>query len=69
MLIARKSVERCPLVKPLKQSLQQKGLAFNDTDPDPFRDVLRKAGFYNEWRGRYGHAAWATLEEFSGKLT
>jgi TRAP-type transport system periplasmic protein len=53
----------------MKQSLQQKGLAFNETDPAPLRETLRKAGFYNEWRGRYGDAAWAVLEQFSGKPT
>ena len=53
----------------LIQTLQQKGLVFNKTDPAPFRKALRKAGFYTEWRGRYGDAAWAVLEQFSGNLT
>ncbi len=52
----------------LVASLQQKGIAFNDTDPAPFRDVLRKAGFYAEWRGKYGEEAWSLLEKAVGQL-
>ncbi len=48
--------------------LSAKGLAFNQPDPAPFRDKLRKAGFYGEWKGRYGDEAWAILEKSTGKL-
>jgi hypothetical protein len=48
--------------------LQQKGITFNDTDPAPFREVLRKAGFYAEWKGKYGEEAWALLEKAAGQL-
>ena len=41
-------------------------MAFNDPDPAPFREALRKAGFYAEWKKKYGDEAWAILEEVRG---
>src|SRR5579863_193755 len=52
----------------LRQELAGKGLVFNALDPAPFRDKLRSAGFYTEWKGKYGEAAWAILEKSVGKL-
>jgi len=52
----------------LRQDLASKGLAFNQPDPVPFRDVLRRAGFYSMWRNRYGEEAWALLEAAAGRL-
>ena len=52
----------------LANSLKQKGLAFNDTDPAPFREVLKKAGYYAEWKGKYGEEAWSLLEKAAGQL-
>jgi tripartite ATP-independent transporter DctP family solute receptor len=52
----------------LEQDLSAKGLVFNRPDPAPFRDKLRSAGFYTEWRGKYGPDAWALLEKLVGKL-
>jgi tripartite ATP-independent transporter DctP family solute receptor len=52
----------------LAGSLKQKGITFNDTDPAPFREVLKKAGFYAEWKGKYGEEAWSLLEKATGKL-
>jgi TRAP-type transport system periplasmic protein len=52
----------------LKDELAAKGLVFNDVDPAPFREVLRKAGFYVEWKGKFGEEAWQLLEEATGKL-
>src|SRR6204780_5100348 len=53
----------------LQQDLAGKGLAFNKTDAAAFRDKLRSAGFYNEWKGKYGDEAWGILEKSVGKLT
>ena len=53
----------------LQQELVGKGMTFNQTDPAPFRDKLRQAGFYAEWKGKYGDEAWAILEKFTGKLS
>jgi TRAP-type C4-dicarboxylate transport system substrate-binding protein len=52
----------------LKQDLASRGLVFNEPDPEPFREALRKAGFYSEWRYRYGEEAWAILESSVGTL-
>ncbi len=52
----------------LQQDLAAKGLIFNQPDPAPFRDKLRKAGFYAEWKGKFGDEAWAILEKSVGKL-
>jgi tripartite ATP-independent transporter DctP family solute receptor len=52
----------------LQKSLAAKGLVFNQPDPAPFRDKLRAAGFYSEWRSKYGDEAWGILEKSTGKL-
>ena len=52
----------------LQKDLTDKGLVFNQAKTDTFRDKLRKAGFYEEWKGKYGNEAWALLERYSGKL-
>jgi tripartite ATP-independent transporter DctP family solute receptor len=52
----------------LQQDLTAKGLVFNRPDPAPFRDKLRAAGFYTEWKGKYGDEAWSLLEKSVGKL-
>jgi TRAP-type transport system periplasmic protein len=52
----------------LQQDLYGKGLVFNKPDPAPFRDKLRSAGFYTEWKGKYGEEAWGLLEKSVGKL-
>ena len=43
-------------------------MIFNQPAPDAFRDKLRQAGFYAEWKGKYGDQAWALLESTTGKL-
>jgi tripartite ATP-independent transporter DctP family solute receptor len=52
----------------LQQELAAKGMVFNQPEPGPFRDKLRKAGFYSEWKGKYGDEAWALLERAVGSL-
>jgi tripartite ATP-independent transporter DctP family solute receptor len=47
--------------------LKAKGLTFNDVDPAPFREVLKKAGFYAEWRKKFGDESWQMLEEATGQ--
>ncbi|MBM1170806.1 TRAP transporter substrate-binding protein [Microvirga arabica] len=54
----------------LKDDLVSKGMQFNDPDPALFREALRKAGFYAEWKKKYGDEAWAILEKsVGGSLT
>lgn len=52
----------------LQKELEARGMAFNAAKIDLFREHLRKANFYGEWKGRYGDEAWALLESASGKL-
>ncbi|HEX6842562.1 MAG TPA: TRAP transporter substrate-binding protein [Stellaceae bacterium] len=49
--------------------LEKKGMVFNKPDPEAFRAVLKQAGFYKEWREKYGAEAWAALEKYAGGLT
>ncbi|HZB91906.1 MAG TPA: TRAP transporter substrate-binding protein [Stellaceae bacterium] len=52
----------------LQGKLESQGLSFNKPDPEAFRAVLKKAGFYTEWRDKYGKEAWALLEKYAGGL-
>jgi tripartite ATP-independent transporter DctP family solute receptor len=52
----------------LRGELSAKGLTFNQPDVAPFREKLRSAGFYAEWKAKYGEEAWAILEKSVGKL-
>jgi tripartite ATP-independent transporter DctP family solute receptor len=52
----------------LQGKLTKNGLRFNNTDALQFRDVLRHAGFYTEWRRRLGSQGWDALEKVTGKL-
>ncbi|RFB78071.1 TRAP transporter substrate-binding protein [Methylovirgula sp. 4M-Z18] len=52
----------------LQTSLAAKGMKFNTVDPAPFRDKLKSAGFYKEWKAKYGDKAWAALEDAVGAL-
>jgi tripartite ATP-independent transporter DctP family solute receptor len=53
----------------LQQELAAKGLIFNQPATAPFRDKLRSAGFYAEWKAKYGEQAWELLEKAVGKLS
>ena len=48
--------------------LTKLGVAFNRPDPAPFRALLKSAGFYTEWKAKYGDEVWAKLEKYSGHL-
>ena len=50
-------------------TLKSKGLQFVDTDATAFRAALKKAGFYEEWKGKFGAEAWGTLEKAVGSLS
>ncbi len=53
----------------LRGSLEKAGMQFVETDPTAFRAALKKAGFYNEWKGKFGTEAWNALESVTGPLT
>lgn len=52
----------------LEGSLKSKGLVFNRPEKSQFRKALTKAGFYADWKQKYGPEAWAVLEKYSGSL-
>jgi tripartite ATP-independent transporter DctP family solute receptor len=52
----------------LQQEIAAKGMVFNTPRVEPFRDKLRSAGYYAEWKGKFGDEAWAILERYTGKL-
>ena len=63
--------ERADVVKlndTVQADLTAKGMKFNSVDPAPFRDKLKSAGFYSEWKGKYGDTAWTMLEAAAGSL-
>ncbi len=47
--------------------LKAKGLTFNDVDPAPFREVLKKSGYYSEWKKKFGDESGQMLEEATGQ--
>lgn len=62
----RRDSER--LENTLQAELTKQGMVFNQPDPAPFKEKLQAAGFYKEWRTKFGEAAWAQLEAVTGTL-
>lgn len=52
----------------LVKTLSDHGMAFNSTDPKPFREVLKKSGFYAEWQKKYGAQGWSILSRYAKDL-
>ncbi len=52
----------------LKTDLANKGMTIDSADQPAFRAALVKAGFYKEWRDKFGADGWAALESASGPL-
>lgn len=52
----------------LQADLAAKGMVFGRPNLDQFRETLRQAKFYQEWKGKFGDEAWAQLEGAVGKL-
>ena len=64
----KERVDTAKLNATVREELTAKGLIFNQPGVAPFRDKLRQAGFYAEWKGKYGEQAWELLEKSVGKL-
>ena len=60
-------------VRQLNQSMQgeltRRCMVFNQTDTEKFRATLRSAGFYADWKQKYGPQAWVALEKQVGSLS
>ena len=46
----------------LQGELEANGMVFNFPDTQPFQQKLVEAGFYKEWKEKYGEEAWGILE-------
>jgi tripartite ATP-independent transporter DctP family solute receptor len=44
------------------------GMTYIYPDTNPFRDKLKRAGYYADWRQKFGPQAWALLEKYAGPL-
>jgi TRAP-type transport system periplasmic protein len=49
--------------------LKSKGLEFVEVDKPAFRQALKTAGFYADWKKKYGDEAWSILEAEVGSLS
>lgn len=50
----------------VREELTAAGMTFTDPDNAAFREALRSAGFYSEWKGNFGDEAWGILEKAVG---
>jgi tripartite ATP-independent transporter DctP family solute receptor len=50
-------------------ALKAKGLEFVEVDKPAFRNALKTAGFYADWKKKYGDEAWGILEAEVGTLS
>ena len=66
--VVKQREDMAKLNESVEGDLKSKGLIFNAPDKTPFRAALTKAGFYEEWKTKFGPEAWAKLEQYSGKL-
>jgi len=49
-------------------TLQAKGIVFNTPDRVAFRNALAAAGYYRNWKAKFGAEPWAALEKYTGPL-
>jgi tripartite ATP-independent transporter DctP family solute receptor len=52
----------------LEKTLTEKGLIFNRPEAAPFRQTLKKSGFYEEWRNKLGTESWSVLTKYVKEL-
>jgi TRAP-type transport system periplasmic protein len=65
---AAERVDFVTMTKTEQQNLTKKGMIFNKPDTQPFREVLRKSGFYPDMKKTTGDQAWSLLEKYVGVL-
>ena len=53
----------------VEADLKAKGLVFNEVDNAAFRAKLASAGFFKDWKGKYGDEPWALLERYAGSIS
>lgn len=52
----------------LEKTLRQRGMVVNTVDTESFRERLREANFYRNWRQSIGEEAWTLMEEKVGTV-
>ncbi|MGF3022792.1 TRAP transporter substrate-binding protein [Methylobacterium aquaticum] len=62
----REDIQR--LTGTVKAQLTARGLIFETADKPAFRKALTQAGFYRDWREKFGAEAWKALEAVTGDL-
>jgi len=71
--IKQATMEERVAIRGLNESVRgdliAKGLIFNTPPSKPFRDKLTSAGFYEQWRSKFGEQTWGLLEHYTGKLS
>jgi tripartite ATP-independent transporter DctP family solute receptor len=50
----------------LEGKLTSQGLIFNKPDEAQFQNALRDAGYYKEWKDKFGPKLWSALEQYVG---
>lgn len=56
------------LADSLRTQMAGEGLSFIDIDKKEFRSALSTAGFYAQWKQKFGDQTWAMLEQTVGQL-
>ena len=54
--------------KTARADLEKFGMVFNVAETQSFRDGLKSAGFYKDWRGRLGEEPFEILQRYAGPL-
>ena len=52
----------------VRDKLAGAGVTFTTPDKQPFRSILKDAGFYADWKKKFGDEPWALLEKYTGPL-
>lgn len=50
----------------LQGELQKRGMVFNSLDTAPLLKTVADAGYYKEWKDKFGVEAWALLKKYTG---
>jgi len=53
----------------LRGDAAMSGLTINPVDTALFQQALQRAGFYKDWKSRFGDVAWRKLEDAAGGLS
>ena len=52
----------------LQSKLESQGLVFNKPESAPFQEALLRAGYYKQWKEKFGGMLWSALEKYTGPL-